>query len=88
MSPTQCMGHIYTKKLFTVYLKFKFNFLYFHLLNLRNLDMWLMDSGHWLTGCGLEFSIHFTSSRLLTSASHSYLELCSVQSTHFHHSRG
>ena len=50
MSPTQCMGHIYTKKLFTVYLKFKFNFLYFHLLNLRNLDMWLMDSGRWLTG--------------------------------------
>ena len=45
---TQCMGH--TKKLFTVYLKFKFNFLYFHLLNLRNLGMWLMDSGLWPTG--------------------------------------
>lgn len=36
--------------LFSVYLKFKFNFLYFHLLNLRNLGMWLMDSGLWLTG--------------------------------------
>ena len=48
--------------------------------------LWILAAG-WL-GCGLQFSIHFTSSPLLTSASHSHLELCSVQSTFSHHSRG